>query len=54
LALWNEFEANNTLDIGESDEHCLHLCFDMRAFLSRGDVGSFQCKILRLPSESYW
>jgi hypothetical protein len=24
-ALWNEFKVNNTLDIEESDEHCLHL-----------------------------
>jgi hypothetical protein len=24
-ALWNEFKVNNTLDIQESDEHCLHL-----------------------------
>jgi hypothetical protein len=25
LALWNEFKVNNTLDIYESDEHCLHV-----------------------------
>jgi adenosyl cobinamide kinase/adenosyl cobinamide phosphate guanylyltransferase len=25
LALWNEFKVNNTLDIKESNEHCLHL-----------------------------
>jgi hypothetical protein len=24
LALWNEFKVNSTLDIEESDEHCLH------------------------------
>jgi len=25
LALWDEFKINNTFNIEESDEHCLHL-----------------------------
>jgi hypothetical protein len=25
LALWDEFNVDNTLDIEESDEHCLHV-----------------------------
>jgi len=25
LVLWNEFKVNNTHDIEENDEHCLHL-----------------------------
>jgi len=25
LALWNELKENNTLNIEESDKHCLHL-----------------------------
>jgi hypothetical protein len=31
LALWNEFKVNNTLDIKQSDEQCLHYDFDMQA-----------------------
>jgi hypothetical protein len=30
--LWNEFKVNSTLDIKDSDEHCLHLWFRHASF----------------------
>jgi len=37
LPLWNELKMNITLDIDESDEHCLHLSFRHASFVeSRG------------------